>query len=81
MMHDAQYARHSQNISQIVICLLGFCDEILLVLEGTDRYAGFTSGSCGGLRPPAETGKKRAFYAVLAYFRPFLVFISNLSNI
>ena len=26
------------------------------------------------------SGKKRAFYAVLAYFRPFLVFSSNLSN-
>ena len=42
-------------------------------LEGTARYAGFTSSSCGELRPPA-------FYAVLAYFRPFLVFSSNLSN-
>ena len=32
-------------------------------LEGTAPYAGFTSSSCGGLRPPAE-----AFYAVLAIF-------------
>ena len=51
----------------------------------TARYAGFPSRSCGGLRPPAEVfvalgAKKRAFYALLAYFRPFLVFSSNLSN-
>ena len=26
------------------------------------------------------SGKKRAFYAVLAYFRQFMVFSSNLSN-
>ena len=46
--------------------------ENLLGLEGTARYAGFTSSSCGG--------QKQAFYAVLAYFRPLLVFSSNLSN-
>ena len=54
-------------------------------LEGTARYAGFTSSPCGGLRPPAEAffallAKKKAFYALLAYFRPFLVFSRNLSN-
>ena len=31
------------------------------ILEGTARYAGFTSSSCGGLRPPAE-----AFFALRA---------------
>ena len=32
-------------------------------LEGTARYAGFTSSSCGGLRPPAE-----AFFALWGCF-------------
>ena len=50
---------------------------IIKELEGTARYAGFTSSSCGGFRP---AGKKRAFYVLLDYFRPFLVFSSNLSN-
>ena len=46
------------------------------VIIVTRRYSGLTSNSCGGLRPPAEAffcplSKKRAFYAVLDYFRPF----------
>ena len=47
-------------------------------VEDTARYAGFTSSSCGGLRPPAEAFF--ALFAVLAYFRPFFMFSSNLSN-
>ena len=57
-------------------------------LIATRRYSplrGLTSSSCGGLRPTAEAffalpAKKRVFYAVFAYFRPFLVFSSNFSN-
>ena len=49
--------------------------QLLAILEGTACYAGFTSSSCEGPWPPAE-----AFYAVLDYFRPFLVFSKNLSN-
>ena len=44
----------------------------------TRRYRqlrGLASSSCGGLRPTAE-----AFYAVFPYFRPCLVFSSNLSK-
>ena len=60
---------------------MGFlCVPIYCILEGTARYAAFTSSSCGGLLPLAETRQKRAFLAVLAYFRPLLVFCSKLSN-
>ena len=42
----------------------------------TRRYGplrGPTSSSCGGLWPSALRAKKRAYYAVLANFKPFLV--------
>ena len=44
-------------------------------LEGTARYAGFTSSSCGGLWPPAE-----AFLALLAKKGPFMLFWLTLGN-
>ena len=55
-------------------------------LEGTARYAGLLLAPAEGLWPQAKTfcwpfgQKNRAFYAVLAYFSPWLVFSSNLSN-
>ena len=48
--------------------------EISHKLEGTARLAGL-------LLAPAEGGQKRAFHAVCANFRPFLVFSSNPHNI
>ena len=38
-----------------------------LLLEGTARYAGFTSSSCGGLWPPAEVYKASALWADAFY--------------
>ena len=64
----------------------------LKLLEGTARYAGFTSSSCGGLRPPAKDffalrAKKKLFmlfWLTLGHFRCSVVtsvtFSSNLSN-
>ena len=54
----------------------------------TKRYGplrGPTSSSCGGIRPSADgffcpSGKKRAYYAVLAHFWHFFVSSSNLGN-
>ena len=49
----------------------------------TRRYGplrGPTSSSCGGLRPRIFSGKKRAYYAVLALFWQFLVSSSNLGT-
>ena len=42
---------------------------LLLLLEGTARYAGFTSSSCGGLRPPAG-----AFFALREKKELFMLF-------
>ena len=60
----------------------------IVFLWTTRRYSplrGLTSISCGGLRPSAEgffcpSGKKRAYYTVLAHFWQFLVSSSNLGN-
>ena len=56
-----------------------YVNLILKVLEDMP-----TSSSCGGLQPLAVVflpfGQKRAYYAVVAHFRPFLVFSSNLGN-
>ena len=46
-----------------------------LVLEGTARYAGFTSSSCGGLRPSAK-----AFLAFWAKKEVFMLFLSTLDR-
>ena len=57
--------------------------SLLYALEGTARYAGLLLAPAEGfgLRPRLFFGKKKeGFYAVFAYFRPFLVFSSNLSN-
>ena len=67
-------------------CLTFNCAPILLItlLEGTACYAGLllTPAESFGLQPRTflPFGKKRAFYAVFAYLRPFLMFSSNLSN-
>ena len=52
----------------------------LQVLEDTARYAGLllAHAECFGLRPRLLC--LRAYYAVLAHFRPFSVSISNLGN-
>ena len=46
------------------------------LLEGMARH----SGPLLAPRRASAFGKKKAYYAILAYFRPFLVFSSNLSN-
>ena len=52
-------------------------------LEGTARYAGLLLVPAEGLGRGffCPSGKNRAFHAVSAYFRPFLVFSSNLRNV
>ena len=78
----ARLSSSSQNCASSKLC----------TITNTSRYgplrasSGPTSSSCGGLRPSAEgffcpLGQKKAYYAVLANFRPFLVFSSNLSTI
>ena len=60
----------------------GILNSFKDILEGMARYAGLL------LAPAEDFGrgffcpscKKRAFYDCLAYFRPFFVFSSNLSN-
>ena len=68
--------------SLLVTCTFLFFSWIKIKLEDTARYAGL-------LLPPAEgfdqgffcpLGKKRAYNAVLAHFRLFLVASSNLGN-
>ena len=44
-------------------------------LEGTARYAGFTSRSCGGLPPPAG-----AFFALRAKIELFMMFWLTLGH-
>ena len=59
-----------------------------LYLKGTRRYSPLdrlSSSSCKMLWPSAKAffalqAKKNALYAVLAYFRSFMVFCSNLKN-
>ena len=63
------------GVTQLFIYGL-FLEQVYDKLEGVARYA-------GQLLAPAESftqGKKRAYYAVLAYFRPILVFSSNHNN-
>ena len=54
-----------------------------VTLEGTDRNAGLllspAEGFGRGFFYPSD--KKMLFHAVCVYFRPFLVFISNLCNV
>ena len=54
----------------------------LNILEGTARYAGLLLATAEGFGRGqgffCPSGKKRAFNAVCVYFRPFLVFSSNL---
>ena len=50
-----------------------FAILIVWSLEGTARYAGFTSSSCGGLLPPAE-----AFFALRAKKGLFMLFLLTL---
>ena len=50
-------------------------------LDGTARYAGLLLAPAEGPGFLCLSGKKRAFHAVSAYFRPFLVFSSNLRNV
>ena len=55
-------------------------------IRQTRRYT-LTFSSCGGLRPLAKAlffgslGKKRSFHAVFAFFRPLLLFSSNIIDI
>ena len=61
------------------------CFVFSVTIEGTASYAGLLLAPAEGigLRPRLFLpfgGKKRAFYAVFAFFRPFLVFSSNLRN-
>ena len=55
-----------------------FMKLFLLKVEGTARYAGLLLASPESLW--LRLFDKKAFYAVFAYFRQFLVFSSNLSN-
>ena len=54
--------------------------------RGYGLLRGPTSSSCGGLRPRLRLflllgqKKKRAYYAVMAHFKPFWVFSRNLGN-
>ena len=52
-------------------------------LEDTARYAGLLLAPAEGfgLQPRLQPGKKRDFHADCAYFRPFVVFSSNLRHI
>ena len=60
--------------------------DYVTIFKETKRYGPLhrpTSSSCGGLRPAAKAffrAKKRAYYAVLAHFRPFSMSSSNLGN-
>ena len=49
-------------------------------LEGTARYAGLLLAPAEGFGRDffCPSGKERAFHAVCSYFRPLLVFSSNL---
>ena len=60
---------------------IGF--QILKILEDTARYVGLLLAPAEGFDRGffGPSGKKRAFYAVLAQFWQFLVFSSNHGNI
>ena len=69
------------TIIQYIVCL--FCKMFkhlflffICTLEGTVRYVGLLLGpvDCFDLQP-------RLFYAVVLYFRPFLVFSCNFNNL
>ena len=55
-----------------------------MIQKGMARYAGQLLAPAEGLAFGrgffCPLGKKRAYYAVLAHFRPLLVFSSNLTN-
>ena len=55
----------------------------LRVLKGSARYTGLLIAPAEGFGRGffCPSGKKLAFYAVFAYFRPILVFGSNLSGL
>ena len=93
MMQGFHYGSHVIVAAMRITMVQGFhhsCHGIMIVLmiTTTRRYGplrGPTSSSCGGLRPSTEgffspSGKKRAYYAVLAHFWQFFVSSSNLGN-
>ena len=58
------------------------CYLLYYILEDTSRYAGLLLAPAEGFGRGffCPLGKKRAYYAVLAHFRPFLVSSSNLGK-
>ena len=81
-----QFAAHCAQCLSRTIQVLNFTSEkpesnislsfsLFPILEGTARYAGFTSRSCGGLWPPAE-----AFFALWAKKELFMLFWLTLGH-
>ena len=62
----------------LFIRLTFFLKKFFIVTRRYGPLRGPTSSSCGGFFSPS--GKKRAYYAVLAHFWQFLVSSSNLGN-